>query len=174
MTGGTPRVPPSRAASGAHCPSCERFIGNVPECPFCGADSRHAAGLRTLRAGSLVLACAGLAALLLVARSRNLPAVTPGDVTASMQFARVRLEGVLERSPYVSLSKSRGSYVSFPVGEGGGSILVTASGPVADALRTNGLPGKGDRVTVSGEIFASADGRHRLRLLRATDLAVLR
>jgi len=161
MTGGTPRVPPSRAASGAHCPSCERFIGNVPECPFCGADSRHAAGLRTLRAGSLVLACAGLA-------------VTPGDVTASMQFARVRLEGVLERSPYVSLSKSRGSYVSFPVGEGGGSILVTASGPVADALRTNGLPGKGDRVTVSGEIFASADGRHRLRLLRATDLAVLR
>lgn len=69
------------AARPEMCPSCERFIGPVDACPYCGADSVRSPAMRFLRRGTLALGMAGLFFLYLHARGRQPPGVRIGDIT---------------------------------------------------------------------------------------------
>ncbi len=153
---------------GAFCPSCERFIGPADECPYCGADSARSPVLRRLRTAALLLAVAGLALLLLMARHKELPLIKAGEITPMMNFASGRLIGTVVKNPYVGRSTNRVEYLSFLVDDGSGQLRVVADGRVALQMAEKQLiPGKGDSVEIAGTLNVAADGNVKLRVQSA-------
>jgi hypothetical protein len=91
--------------------------------------------------------------------------VKAGDIGVSMNYALVRVAGLVRRDPYVSRRGGAVDYCSFLVDDGSGSLRVAARGDVAAALVAGGrLPVRGDRVVVDGKVQVRADGTHRLWL----------
>jgi hypothetical protein len=63
--------------------------------------------VRAWQYGSLLLAVAGLAVLFLVAKRSEVPAVAIGDLAATMNWAYLRLEGIVSRQPTVDAEAGR-------------------------------------------------------------------
>jgi DNA/RNA endonuclease YhcR with UshA esterase domain len=137
------------------CPSCGLFVGPHARCPYCGADVGRRMVVRAFRVGSLVLAVLGLAVLFLVARRSQVPTVEIGSLAGTMNWAYLRLEGLVTRQPaYDPEAQS----LQFWVQDGTGEILVSAYGPVAESLRASGLvPVMGDDVAVEGTLRVKED-----------------
>jgi DNA/RNA endonuclease YhcR with UshA esterase domain len=139
----------------ANCPSCGRFIGPQSRCPYCGADASQRLALRALKVGSLVLAVAGLAVLLLVARQSQTPAIQAGQVSGTMNWAFVRVDGLASRQPTYD---PQARTLRFWVYDGTGEILVTAYTQEAEALWAEGrVPRMGDRVSAEGTLRIRED-----------------
>jgi DNA/RNA endonuclease YhcR with UshA esterase domain len=111
--------------------------------------------IRILKYGSLVLALLGLAVLLLVARHSQVPAVKIDSLAGTMNWAYVRVEGIVSRRP--AYDPQAGS-LQFWVWDGSGEIMVSAYRPEAEALlATNRLPAIGDAVAVEGTLRVKED-----------------
>ena len=143
------------------CDSCLRYVGPAGTCPYCGATAPVRSGLRILRIISILLATAGLGALLFMAARREVPRLAVQDIAPTMNFAYVRVVGVVTQTPSTGWRKDRPAYVSFVVDDGTGRINVLAYGRTAQAVTAqNRLPKKGDRVEVCGSLnVAAADTR---------------
>jgi hypothetical protein len=164
-------IPSEDAGSAARCPSCERYIGPVGSCPYCGTDSDRPPAIRALRLAALTLAGVGLLFLYLMGRHRDTPLMTIGDITPMMNYATVRISGAVERSPYVSRRGGTVEYLSFQVDDGTGALRVSAEDDVAAELDTRQLtPQRGQHVEVTGRLTVKADGKHQLRLQSAGDV----
>ncbi len=147
------------------CFSCERYIGPADVCPYCGADAARAPALRALRYAALVLTVAGLAWLSVSARHREPPVVAIGRIAATMNFARIRIVGEVQRNAYVSPRRGEPDYFSFVVADDSGEVRVQAWRDVAAALAAaDRVPSQGDRVEVEGRVRISARGDPRLAL----------
>jgi len=158
----------SLSSSTAVCPSCERFIGPVGMCPYCGSDSARPRSLKILQTAAVVLAGVGLLFLYVMARYREVPLVQIGDITPLMNYATVRVAGTVDRKPYVSKRKGKVDYVSFLVDDGTGALRVSADREVARMLVARDLlPQRGQRVDVTGRLSVTADGRQKLRIQSA-------
>jgi len=80
------------AASGGRegcCPACDRHIGTVEECPYCGVEPPWAGRIRGLKAGSALVAAAGAAIVLAAARAGGTPALCVRETGPNRQAARV-------------------------------------------------------------------------------------
>jgi DNA/RNA endonuclease YhcR with UshA esterase domain len=137
------------------CPSCGRFVGPYPRCPYCGADVGQRLAVCVFRVGSLVLAVLGLGVLLFVARRSHVPTVKIKDLSGTMNWAYLRLEGLVTCQPAYDPGAQS---LQFWIGDDTGEILVSAYGPAAEALRTAGLvPVMGDDVAVEGTLRVKED-----------------
>ena len=155
----------------AICPSCERWIGTADVCPYCQADSAKLPMLRVLRYGALLLAVAGLGALYVAARYRELPVIRIDEITPLMNYAYVRVAGTVERNAYVARRNGQVSYLSFSVNDGTGPLRVAAYRDVAEALAgRNMVPAAGMRVDAAGSLSVQAGGNVRLILQSAEQL----
>ncbi len=106
--------------------------------------------VRAFKYGSLVLAVVGVALLLLVARRITVPVVEIGSLTGTMNWAYVRVEGIVTRQPAYD---AEAGTLRLWVGDGGGEILVTAYRPEAEWLMDEGLvPTMGDGVALEGTL----------------------
>lgn len=149
----------------AYCPSCERYIGPADACPYCDADSARAPSLRWFRRGAVVFAAVGVGALLFTARYREVPRVDPGGLKPTMQYARVRMTGTVERNAFVGEKNGQVDYLAFTLADGTQSVRVVAYSDVAVALAgARQVPRSGERVRVEGSLVTGRDGRMRLRL----------
>lgn len=167
----TKEIAPGAGNPSAVCPTCNRFIGALSRCPYCHTDAPKPFMLRVLRAGSVVLATAGLALLYLVVTHRETPVQRIADITPLMNHAHVRLVGTVPRDAYVSKEDADESYVSFLVTDDSGSIRVAAQGDVAAELIAAGrLPKQGVQVDVSGSLDVSREKAPRMRLQAARHL----
>lgn len=150
-------VSPEIGGSGStgECPSCGRFIGPYERCPYCGADVGQRMVVRAFRYGSLVLAILGLALLVWVAGRSQVPKVTIGSLSGTMNWAYVYIEGVVTRQPsYDSETKS----LKFWVGDGESEIMAVAYHPEAEWLMAEGLvPVMGDAVALEGTLRINED-----------------
>ena len=156
------------------CPSCERFIGPVDACPYCGTDSGKSPVIRFLRYGSLLLAIGGLCFLYLMTASRRPPLTLIGDITPMMNFAHVRIEGTVEKDAYIGRKNDRPDYLSFVVDDGTGRARVSAYDRAARGLIESGrAPQRGERMAVSGTLNVSASGMPRLRVVAEKQLSVV-
>jgi len=154
----------------ATCPSCDRFIGPADRCPYCGADSAKAPILRHLRVAALGLAAVGLVFLYLMARAKETPAVRIGEISPAMNFATVRVSGVVS-GVFVGDENGRINYVSFYLADPSGELQVKAYRGVAAALAGKGrVPARGSSVEVTGNLRVAADGKIRLFLLAEDQL----
>jgi len=155
----------------AACPSCGRFIGPADECPYCGTDSARPSFLKWLRWGAVGFSLVGVGALILAASRREIPRVGLGAIGPAMRYARVEVQGAVERDAYVGERDGHVDYVGFTVVDGTQSVRVVAYGEVAVALvQTRHVPKAHEAVTASGRVVVGRDGRLRLRLDAAEDL----
>ncbi len=154
--------PPARGAdTPGKCPSCGRFAGPYVRCPYCGADIGQRLAVRTLKYGGLLLATAGLAVLLLIAARIEVPAVQVGNLAATMNWAYVRVEGLISRQPAYDLAAANEPAVAsltFWVWDGTGEIMVAAYRAEAEELLARDpLPVMGDGVSLAGTLYIKED-----------------
>ncbi len=111
--------------------------------------------VRVLKVGSLVLAVLGLGVLYLAATHSQVPVVKTGNLSGTMNWAYVCIEGVVTRQPTYDAGSGT---LKFWVGDGTGEIMVTAYSPEAEWLVDKGhVPVMGDHITVEGTLRVRED-----------------
>jgi DNA/RNA endonuclease YhcR with UshA esterase domain len=145
---------PTIGKNEVQCPHCGHFVGPSSRCSNCGMRLEKRMGLRVLRASALLVAVGGLFLLQLYARHRELPLVAIGDVSPAMNFATVRIRGMLESDA----RRLRSGSVLYVVDDGTGTIAV-----FADARDAEALPKAGSQVLVSGNLSVGAGNEIRMR-----------
>ena len=146
---------PQDQRSSSTCPSCGRFVGPYGTCPYCGANIGQRLPVRVLKYGSLALAIAGLAVLLLIAPRSRVPAVKIGDLAGTMNWAYVRVGGVVTRQPVYDPEAGN---LKLWLGDGTGELMVMAYRSEAEAMLTQGLvPVMGDEVVLEGTLRIQED-----------------
>jgi DNA/RNA endonuclease YhcR with UshA esterase domain len=145
----------SASPNGAICPSCGRFVGPLEACPYCGAAVRKRLPLRYLRLGSILFALLGLAALLYAVSGTATPRVTVASIAATMNYAYVRLEGIVTRGPvYDPATQELHFYLADTTGE----ILVSSFRATTNQLiDQKKIPAAGDHVAVEGTLRVRED-----------------
>lgn len=133
------------------CPSCGRFIGVKGKCPHCGAMARERLSTNLIKLLSIIGAVLGLALLYFASNIDRTPTIRIEDITPEMDIATVRISGVATREGF-----KRPGYLSFPLKDNTGEILVKAYGSVADNIYPS--PGSGDSVELIASI-RTVDGR---------------
>lgn len=158
-------------SSEMNCPSCGRFVGAVTKCPYCGAKVEKRMSLVATRWAAVLLATIGLFLLWLMAVKRDVPVVKLSDVQPTMNFAQIRVEGVVKTDarPFRT-----GTGMSFNFTDGTGSIIVFVSKKQMDAMtEQNLIPKAGDEVSFIGGLNVS-DDQLSMRLLSVKDFRLTR
>lgn len=150
------------------CPACGRFVGPLDVCPYCDTDTVSAPLRRLIRRVTLILAMGGVALLLLVYQNNQVKTVDISEISPTMNFAVVRVQGEVDRAPYLGRKKEgqRIDYLSFRLVSGTNYIRVVAYGDTAEKvyLKKLGLK-KGVFLEVVGRISIDARNEPRLRIL---------
>lgn len=140
------------------CPSCGRFVGAYPRCPYCGCEHKLRMSIRFFRFFALAVSIMGLLLIWIAARGIKAPLVRVKDIGPMNSFAYVRIEGENTRT-----STYENGGIGFVLDDGTGTIRVQAYEDTGKALARMGrVPAVGDRVSVEGTIQFTED---RARLL---------
>lgn len=116
---------------------------------------------------ALLLGGLGLACLYLMARQTGTPVIRISQITPMMNFASVRVAGIVKNNPYIKRKGEDVEYLAFTVSDGTGDLQVSVSREMARKLvEEKRVPGKGDEVELAGSLSVSGDGRIRLRASR--------
>lgn len=141
--------------TGATCPSCGRFVGPIEKCPYCGAAIKKRIPIGYLRIACLILAGLGVAILLYIARGTATPRARIGDIGATMNFAYVRLTGIVTRGPlYDPDAQSLRFYVADDTGEIQAGAFRQA---VQELIAVGKIPAVGDTITMEGSLRVRDD-----------------
>ncbi len=152
------------------CPSCERYIGFVTECPYCDADSYKGSLIVKMRVMTLLIAVAGSILLGLSALCHSIPILTVSGIGASANGRIVRLSGQIDGR--VTASEADGN-ISFNIKDGTGRIKVIVDSTCAQMPALGGQKLKqGMRLSLVGRISLGDDGRARF-LARGMDGDIL-
>ena len=140
----------------ATCPSCGRYFPPYTDaCPLCGARLSHRMTIHAMRLTALGLAALGLILLWWFAAHTPVPAPKISQAQATMNFAYVRVEGLVTRPPSFD---SGADTLSFWVADGTGELLVSSYRSTTQGLiRAEQVPGVGDRVSVEGTLRIRPD-----------------
>lgn len=145
----------SASPQGAFCPSCGRFVGPLDRCPHCGAAVHKRLPLRYIRLACILLAIAGIAALLYATRGSPTPRVTVASVGATMNYAYVRLEGQVTRGPTYDPEAQE---LRFYLADSTGEIMVASFRAVTrQLLDRNKIPVAGDHIAAEGTLRVRDD-----------------
>jgi len=143
-----------------HCSACGRFTGPADECPYCGCPAGRLVSWKALRIASLVLALAGVGLLYAASLHREAPVVAVKDIVPSMNYAYVRVAGLVVGEMKTGRRSGAVDYVSFRVDDGTGEITVTAYDARARRIVEEGLPLKtGAEVEAAGSLGVRTSGR---------------
>ena len=165
--------PEPMGSSNAVCPSCGRFIGPSDDCPYCGTDSAKPSFLVKLRWGTVAFAVFGVVALVIGGARREVPRVRIGELVPTMRYARVEVQGIVERDAYVGEKDGQVDFLGFTLLDATQSVRVAAYGEVAVAcVRMRQIPKAHECVKATGSVVVGRDGRTRLRLDSTEDLIV--
>ncbi len=157
------------------CPSCGRFVGPLTRCPYCGARIRKRLSVRLFRYLALLLATVGLFFLYLMATHREVPRIRVGDIRPTMNFAYVRVAGLVSSDARIYREGDAVRSLRFTVDDGSGEIPVTAYRAQARELVASGrVPRMGDKVEVAGSLSVAADDRVMMRLQSPDQLILTR
>jgi DNA/RNA endonuclease YhcR with UshA esterase domain len=156
-------VEPNGSKSEIQCPHCGHFAGPANRCANCGMRLEKQMGLKLLRIAALAIAIGGLFLLHLYATHRELPLVGIGDITPVMNFATVRVQGVLESDARTL----RGGSVLYVVDDGTGTLPV-----FLNRTPEGKLPKAGSRITVAGSLSVGAGDEVRMRAQSADQILV--
>lgn len=156
------------------CPVCERYIGPVLQCPYCGNEMPGILFRRVLRVVLPGLALAGIAGLLFAARQQQPAGRAVVALTPLHNYAFIQVEGKVLREPYLARDKGVAGYCSFMLDDGSGVIRVVAYERVAQQLdQLDMVPRKGALLRVCGSVRLAGGRNPALTVLNASDVEVL-
>jgi len=139
----------------SHCPSCGRYVGPYPACPYCGARISGRISLCVLKIVAILLATVGLAALWFAATRAEVPLIEIGQAGATANLAYVRLQGHCTRAPSYD---PESEYLSFWLVDDTGEVRVSAYRAETRQIITEGrVPTSGDLVEVAGTLRVRED-----------------
>ncbi len=141
------------SGNSVHCPHCGHYAGPATRCANCGMRLEKQMGLKALRRAALAVAIGGLFLLHLYATHRELPLVRIGDITPVMNFATVRVQGVLESDARTLRSGS----VLYVIDDGTGTLPLFLNRAPAGKL-----PRAGSRVAATGSLGVGASNKIRM------------
>lgn len=151
-----------------NCPSCGRFVGAKIHCPYCGAKVAKRMSLVAVRYAAVLLATIGLACLWAMAKFHDTPVVKIGDISPTMNFAQIRVDGTADSD----VRTFRNGSMGFNISDGTGTLMVFVSQKQGEELRRLGkLPHAGDAVQLNGTVSLS-DKNDSLRLQSAASVSV--
>lgn len=154
---------PTAGKNDVQCPHCGRFVGPAFRCSHCGMRLEKRRGLKLLRLSAVIVAIGGLLLLQLYAKNRERPLIPIDRITPVMNFASVRVEGVLK----ADARKLRSGAVLYVLDDGTGTLAVFAN----DAP-TGKLPRAGSRVSIIGNLSVGAGNEVRMQARSVELLAV--
>ncbi|HAL92623.1 MAG TPA: hypothetical protein DCM68_06330 [Verrucomicrobia bacterium] len=158
-------------SSEMNCPSCGRFVGAVTKCPYCGSKVEKRMSLVLLRWAAVLLATIGLFLLFLMAKHREIPVVKLGDIKPTMNFAQIRVDGVVDSD---ARTFRTGGGMGFNFSDGTGTIMVFISQRQAqEMVKKNLVPKAGDQVNFAGGLNI-ADDKSSMRLLSVDEFHLVR
>lgn len=143
---------------GTLCSACGHFAGVYENCPRCGTYLPKRTTVKFFRYFSLFLATAGLLCLYLWAKNKELPVIQVKDITETMNFAYVRMIGVVTKDARISYDDAKKpSYLYFTMNDGTGEIMVGAYRQHAQKIAEgNMLPKRGNFVDMKGQLKIKA------------------
>ena len=154
-----------------NCPNCGRFVGAVTKCPYCGSKVEKRMSLVAIRWAAVLLSTIGLFLLYLMAKNREIPVVSLGDVKPTMNFGQIRVVGKVASDARTFRS---GGGMGFNVSDGTGTIMVFISQKQAkDLTAQNLVPKAGDQIDFAGGLSIS-DEESSMRLLSVKDFHLTR
>ncbi len=157
------------------CSSCGRFVGALTRCPHCGARVNKRLSVRATRYAAVFMSVVGLILLYWMAVSSKIQTVKISDISPTMNFAYVRVEGRVTGEPRVFKENGKARSLRFDVDDGTGEIRVSAYQTQArELLERDILPHAGDHVSVAGSLNVSADDRLMLRIQAADQVTLTR
>lgn len=130
------------------CPSCGRYVGNEERCPYCGAKIPGRVSIRILKIAAVFGSIVGLVFLYIAAKLSQPRLIKISEITETMNFARVRVRGVVAGYPVFDERTQR---FSFWVDDGTGRLMVVAFRKTALAFKDR-LPSIGDIADVTGSL----------------------
>lgn len=139
------------------CPSCGREADTPETCPHCDATllPQRRLPLGIFKWASLLLAIAGVIALLVSASHTAAPQITIGEIGATMNLAYVRVSGMVISSPKYDPGSG---YLSFRLDDGTGELTVSSYRAETQALvNSNSVPALGDRIALEGTLRLRED-----------------
>ena len=159
---------------GIICASCGHFVGALSKCPHCGAHVQKRLSVRATRYAAVLLATIGLFLLYWMAVSQKIPTIRISDITPTMNFAYVQVEGTVTRDTRIFKEGATVRSLRFDLNDGTGEIPVTAYKVQAEELiRQDKIPRAGDHVVVAGGLSVAADDRVMLRIQVADQVEVI-
>ena len=139
----------------SHCPSCGRYVGPYPACPYCGARLSGRISLRIVKITAILLATVGLAILWFAATRAEVPLVQIGQAGATMNMAYVRLQGHCTRAPAYDAENET---LSFWIEDDTGEMRVSAyRAETRQIIEEHHVPAPGDLVKVAGTLRVRED-----------------
>ena len=154
-----------------NCPKCGRFVGAVTKCPYCGSKVEKRMSLVAIRWAAVLLSTVGLFLLFLMAKHREIPLVKLGEVKPTMNFAQIRVEGVVDSD---ARTFRTGGGMGFNFSDGTGTIMVFISQKQAqEMVEKNLVPKAGDTVNFAGGLNI-ADDKSSMRLLSVDEFHLIR
>ncbi len=136
------------------CPACNRFIGFILECPYCGIDSPAQPLQHTLRLMAITLSIGGLLALLLIGHYIPAPVIPIAQLRPVMNYGYVTVTGTVVTEPRISGNPAAPQSLSFELADAGGQLLITAARAVAkNLLIHDNLPSAAQLVEVTGHLY---------------------
>ena len=139
----------------SHCPSCGRYVGPYPACPYCGARLSGRLSLHVVKIVAVLLATVGLAALWFAATHAEVPLMEIGQAGATTNMAYVRLRGHCTRAPSYD---AESEYLGFWIEDDTGEVHVSAYRAETQQIVARGsVPAPGDLVEVAGTLRVRED-----------------
>jgi len=144
-----------------HCPSCRRYVSTLERCPYCGARVPKRTVFRLLKWGGLALAVCGVLALyadatVFKAMIKDPPLITLAEIEPTMNFAVVRVEGLVTGVAYRESDMTIGMWLS----QGEQTIFVKVYDEETKRLiATQNIPRVGDNASIIGQLRVRPDFR---------------
>lgn len=145
---------PTGGKNAVQCSHCGHYVGSALRCSLCGMRLEKSRKLKLLRRAAVIAAIGGLLLLQLYARNRERPLITIDRITPIMNFASVRVEGVLESDARALRSGS----VLYVLDDGTGTLAV-----FANEVLSAKLPKAGSRVSITGNLSVGAGNEVRMQ-----------
>jgi len=156
------------------CPACNRFTGQLLECPYCGLESSHRPLQRALQLIAFTLSGAGLTILLIIGQQSTTPLIPISRLRPVMNHGFVSLAGTVVAEPRISGTPATSQTVSFDLVDAGGKLTVMATQAAAKMLLIqDNLPSAHHPVQVTGHLYLAAGKPPRLYLDSAQSLQLI-